>query len=130
MKKNAHKYLWVHASELEDIFTLQDMFGVHPLTVEAILHENQPSKIDEYAKYTFAIIDGIPEIKEESVSKKDEEKLSSIMLIEDDLYMLLELRWIITVNIYNEHFEENIKKKIKAIFNKIHEIYLIQLLLQ
>ena len=69
MKKNAHKYLWVHASDLEDIFTLQDMFGVHPLTVEAILHENQPSKIDEYAKYTFAIIDGIAEIKEEMLVK-------------------------------------------------------------
>ena len=37
------------------------------------------------------------------------------MLIEDDLYMLLELRWIITINIYNQHFEENIKKKIKAV---------------
>ena len=115
MKKNAHKYLWVQANEIEDIFTLQDMFGLHPLTVEAVLHENQPSKIDEYAKYTFAIIDGIAETKEESVSKKDEEKLSSVMLIEDDLYMFLERRWIITVNIYNQHFEENIKKKIKAI---------------
>jgi len=115
MKKNAHKYLLVHTNELEDIFTLQDMFGLHPLTVEAVLHENQPSKIDEYAKYTFAIIDGIAEIKEESVSKKDEEKLSSVKLIEDDLYMFLELRWIITINIYNQHFEENIKKKIKAV---------------
>ena len=114
MKKNAHKYLWVNSNELEDIFTLQDMFGLHPLTVEAVLHENQPSKIDEYAKYTFAIIDGIAEIKE-SVSKKDEEKLSSVMLIEDDLYMFLERRWIITVNIHNQHFEENIKKKIKAV---------------
>ena len=37
------------------------------------------------------------------------------MLIEDDLYMFLERRWIITINIYNQHFEENIKKKIKAI---------------
>jgi magnesium transporter len=118
MKKNAHKYLWVHANEIEDIFPLQDMFGLHPLTVEAVLHENQPSKIDEYARYTFAIIDGIAEIKNESVSKKDEEKLSSMEIIEDDLYMFLERRWIITVNIYNHHFVENIKKKIKAVLQQ------------
>ncbi|HEX5186207.1 MAG TPA: hypothetical protein VFV86_04895 [Nitrososphaeraceae archaeon] len=41
MRKNAHKYLWVHDTEIEDIFLLQDMFGLHPLTVEAVLHENQ-----------------------------------------------------------------------------------------
>ncbi|HET8793371.1 MAG TPA: magnesium transporter CorA family protein [Nitrososphaeraceae archaeon] len=118
MRKNTHKYLWVHANEIEDIFPLQDMFGLHPLTVEAVLHENQPSKIDEYARYIFAIIDGIAEIKEENVDKKDEEKLSSMQIIEDDLYMFLERRWIITVNIYNQHFVENIKKKIKAVIQQ------------
>ena len=118
MRKNAHKYLWVHATEIEDIFPLQDMFGLHPLTVEAVLHENQPSKIDEYARYIFAIIDGIAEIKEENVDKKDEEKLSSMQLIEDDLYMFLERRWIITLNIYHHHFVENIKKKIKAVLQQ------------
>lgn len=118
MRKNAHKYLWVHATEIEDIFPLQDMFGLHPLTVEAVLHENQPSKIDEYARYIFAIIDGIAEIKEENVDKKDEEKLSSMQLIEDDLYMFLERRWIITLNIYYHHFVENIKKKIKAVLQQ------------
>jgi len=118
MRKNTHKYLWVHANEIEDIFPLQDMFGLHPLTVEAVLHENQPSKIDEYARYIFAIIDGIAEIKEENVDKKDEEKLSSMQIIEDDLYMFLERRWIITVNIYNQYFVENIKKKIKAVIQQ------------
>jgi magnesium transporter len=118
MRKNAHKYLWVHANEIEDIFPLQDMFGLHPLTVEAVLHENQPSKIDEYARYIFAIIDGIAEIKEENIDNKNEEKLSSMQIIEDDLYMFLERRWIITVNIYNQHFVENIKKKIKAVIQQ------------
>ncbi|HYY70816.1 MAG TPA: hypothetical protein VE595_00260, partial [Nitrososphaeraceae archaeon] len=37
MKKKVEEYLWVHANEIEDIFLLQDMFGLHPLTVEAIL---------------------------------------------------------------------------------------------
>ena len=117
MKTNQQKYLWIHANEIEDIFPLQDIFGLHPLTVEAVLHENQPSKIEEYARYIFAIIDGITEVKEEGVNK-DKEKLSSMMIIEDDLYMFLELRWIITINIYNQHFEENIKKKIKAVIQQ------------
>jgi magnesium transporter len=117
MKTNQQKYLWIHANEIEDIFPLQDIFGLHPLTVEAVLHENQPSKIEEYARYIFAIIDGIAEVKEEGVNK-DKEKLSSMMIIEDDLYMFLERRWIITVNIYNQHFEENIKKKIKAVIQQ------------
>ena len=117
MKINQQKYLWIHANEIEDIFPLQDMFGLHPLTVEAVLHKNQPSKIEEYARYIFAIIDGIAEVKEEGVHK-DKEKLSSMMIIEDDLYMFLERRWIITINIYNHHFEENIKKKIKTIIQQ------------
>ncbi len=91
MKTNQQKYLWIHANEIEDIFPLQDIFGLHPLTVEAVLHENQPSKIEEYARYIFAIIDGITEVKEEGVNK-DKEKLSSMMIIEDDLYMFLELK--------------------------------------
>ena len=41
MKKKPEEYLWIHANEIEDIFPLQDMFGLHPLTVEAVLHENQ-----------------------------------------------------------------------------------------
>jgi magnesium transporter len=37
------------------------------------------------------------------------------MILEDDLYMFLEQRWIITLNVYNQHFEENLKKNIMAI---------------
>lgn len=61
MKKMPEEYLWIHANDIEDIFSLQDMFGLHPLTVEAVLHENQPSKIEEYDRYIFAVIDGIVE---------------------------------------------------------------------
>lgn len=122
MKKNAQEYLWVHANEIEDIFSLQDMFGLHPLTVEAILHQNQPSKIEEYDRYLFAVIDGIVEdntydkIIEERISK--DKKLSSEMIIEDDLYMYLEKRWIITINFHNNNLEENIKKNIRKIMQQ------------
>ena len=92
MTKNAHRIFVGSGYEIEDIFTLQDMFGLHPLTVEAVLHENQPSKIDEYAKYTFAIIDGIAENRKKKVISKNNKmrNISSVMLIEDDLYMFLE----------------------------------------
>lgn len=122
MKKNAQEYLWVHANEIEDIFSLQDMFGLHPLTVEAILHQNQPSKIEEYDRYLFAVIDGIVEDNtydktiEERISK--DKKLSSETIIEDDLYMYLEKRWIITINFHNNNLEENIKKNIRKIMQQ------------
>ena len=49
---------------------------------------------------------------------KNDEKILSMMILEDDLYMFLEHRWIITLNVYNQHFEENIKKKIMAIIQQ------------
>ena len=118
MKKMPEEYLWVHATEIEDIFPLQGIFGLHPLTVEAVLHQNQPSKIEEYTRYIFAIIDGIAENQEkkmdETNNNKNDKQILSMMVLEDDLYMYLEHRWIITLNVYNKHFEENIKKKVKA----------------
>jgi magnesium transporter len=117
MKKMSEEYLWVHANEIEDIFPLQSIFGLHPLTVEAVLHHNQPSKIEEYTRYIFAIIDGIAENQEKKIEESgntNDKKISSMMVLEDDLYMFLEHRWIITLNIYNKHFEENIKKKVKG----------------
>jgi magnesium transporter len=121
MKKMTEEYLWIHANEIEDIFPLQDIFVLHPLTVEAVLHQNQPSKIEEYTRYIFAIIDGIAENQEKKMDEsynKNGEKILSMMILEDDLYMFLEHRWIITLNVYNQHFEENIKKNIMAIIQQ------------
>src|SRR5687768_10758671 len=124
MKKNVEEYLWIHANEIEDIFLLQDMFGLHPLTVEAILHQNQPSKIEEYDRYIFAVIDGIveeegnPKNKTIDEGNNKDKKLPSEMIIEDDLYMFLEKRWIITRNFHNHSLEENIKKNIKTIMQQ------------
>jgi magnesium transporter len=126
MKKMPEEYLWVHANEIEDIFPLQGIFGLHPLTVEAVLHQNQPSKIEEYTRYIFAIIDGIAENQEkkmdESNINKNDKQILSMMVLEDDLYMFLEHRWIITLNVYNKNFEENIKKKVKAIIQQTKPI--------
>ena len=126
MKKMPEEYLWVHANEIEDIFPLQGIFGLHPLTVEAVLHQNQPSKIEEFTRYIFAIIDGIAENQEkkmdESNNNKNDKQILSMMVLEDDLYMFLEHRWIITLNVYNKNFEENIKKKVKAIIQQTKPI--------
>ena len=121
MKKMSEEYLWIHANEIEDIFPLQGIFGLHPLTVEAVLQHNQPSKIEEYTRYIFAIIDGIAENQENKMDEngnQNDKKILSMTVLEDDLYMYLEHRWIITLNLYNQHFEENIKKKAKAIIQQ------------
>jgi Mg2+ and Co2+ transporter CorA len=59
MVQNPEESLWIHADEPEDIFQLQGVFGLHPLSVEVVIHENQPSKIEEYDEYLFTIIDGV-----------------------------------------------------------------------
>ncbi|MFL6321662.1 MAG: hypothetical protein ACJ72Q_14445 [Nitrososphaeraceae archaeon] len=51
--------LWIHADDRSDIFRLQDVFGLHPLAIEAIVHTHQPSKVEEYDAYLFTIIDGV-----------------------------------------------------------------------
>ena len=89
MVQNPEESLWIHADEPEDIFQLQGVFGLHPLSVEAVTHENQPSKIEEYDEYLFTIIDGVSyeEIKigEKQRNDKTEDDKYDLNLIEDDL---------------------------------------------
>jgi magnesium transporter len=117
MVQNPEESLWIHANEPEDIFQLQGVFGLHPLSVEAVIHENQPSKIEEYDEYLFTIIDGVSyqEIKigEKQRNNKTEDVKYDLNLIEDDLYIFFERRWIITINFHNQKFQENIRRKIK-----------------
>lgn len=93
MVQNPEESLWIHADEPEDIFQLQGVFGLHPLSVEAVTHENQPSKIEEYDEYLFTIIDGVSyeEIKtgEKQRNNKTEDVNHDLNLIEDDLYIFL-----------------------------------------
>ena len=111
MRERKDETLWIYANESVDMFTLQDIFGLHPLTVDAVIHENQPSKIEEYERYIFTIIDGIEYNTNNTNDVKHE-------LIEDDLYVFLGNRWIITINFHNRNFEENIRKKIRSYIQK------------
>ena len=117
MVQNPEESLWIHANEPEDIFQLQGVFGLHPLSVEAVTHENQPSKIEEYDEYLFTIIDGVSyeeiEIGEKQRNNKTEDVKYDLNLIEDDLYIFFERRWIITINFHNQKFQESIRRKIK-----------------
>ena len=83
MVQNPEESLWIHADEPEDIFQLQGVFGLHPLSVEAVTHENQPSKIEEYDEYLFTIIDGVSyeEIKIAEKQRNTKPKMSNTILI-------------------------------------------------
>jgi Mg2+ and Co2+ transporter CorA len=96
--------LWVQIDDLADVFRLQDIFGLHPLAVDAVIHQNHPSKIEEYDTYLFTIIDGI----------RIEEKGG---FAEDDLYIFLGKRWIITINLQRSTFRQFAKE------NSQHSIY-------
>jgi magnesium transporter len=96
--------LWVHVDDLADVLRLQDIFGLHPLAVDAVIHENHPSKVEEYDAYLFTIIDGL----------RIEDKVG---FVEDDLYIFLGKRWIITINFYNNQLKDNLRKKIRSIIS-------------
>ena len=96
--------LWLHTDDLADVFRLQDIFGLHPLAVDAVIHQNHPSKFEEYDTYLFTIIDGL----------RIEDKGG---FTEDDLYIFLGKRWIITVNFYNGQLSDNLRKKIRSILS-------------
>ncbi len=51
--------LWVHIDDLADVFPLQDIFGLHPLAIDAVIHQNHPSKVEEYDTYLFTTIDRV-----------------------------------------------------------------------
>ena len=73
--------------------------------------------------YLFTIIDGVRydemEIDEQQRNNKDEHDKYNFNLIEDDLYIFLERRWIITINFHNQKFQKNVKKrKLKICSNK------------
>jgi magnesium transporter len=123
MVQNPEESLWIHGDEPEDIFPLQGVFGLHPLSVEAVTHQNQPSKIEEYDEYLFTIIDGVryDESQRENHQKnnKIEDDKYDLNLIEDDLYIFLEQRWIVTINFHNQKFQENIRRRIKSLQQQI-----------
>ena len=90
--ENPQESLWIHADDPGDIFHLQDIFGLHPLAVDAIVHRHQPSKIEEYDTYLFTIIDGVRYEEQKGGKVKGEESgwknegYTDSNLEEDDLY--------------------------------------------
>lgn len=120
MVENPEESLWIHADDPGNIFHLQDVFGLHPLAVDAIVHRHQPSKIEEYDTYLFTIIDGVryeeqkaDKVKGGEDSSRGNDGYSAYSnLEEDDLYIFLERRWIITINFHNQQFQTNIKQRI------------------
>src|SRR5215216_1437108 len=123
MVQNPQESLWIHGDEPEDIFPLQGTFGLHPLSVEAVTHQNQPSKIEEYDEYLFTIVDRVRYDESEREERQKNNKIEydefDFNLIEDDLFIFLEQRWIITINFHNQKFQENIRKRIKNLQQQI-----------
>ncbi|MGA9168744.1 MAG: magnesium transporter CorA family protein, partial [Nitrososphaeraceae archaeon] len=127
MREHPEDSLWIHADDRGDIFRLQDVFGLHPLAIQAIIHTHQPSKVEEYDSYLFTIMDGVRyekqdvstsrdrkggEQNENVIGKTSDHKYSDSDLEEDDLYIFLEQRWIITINFNSQQLESNIKQRI------------------
>jgi Mg2+ and Co2+ transporter CorA len=132
MIEHAEDSLWIHADDRGDIFRLQDVFGLHPLAIEAIVHTHQPSKVEEYGAYLFTIIDGVryekQKVSEDREGQDDDDGSSKASdheyfdgeLEEDDLYVFLEQRWVITINFNSQQLESNIKQRISKSLTPSH----------
>ena len=128
MLEHPEDSLWIHADDRGDVFRLQDIFGLHPLAIEAIVRTHQPSKVEGYGAYLFTIIDGVRYEKQKVSEDRDGKgqddhggiscspsyhEYSDSDLDEDDLYAFLEQRWIITINFNSQRqLESNIKQRI------------------
>jgi Mg2+ and Co2+ transporter CorA len=55
-------------------------------------------------------------------NKNEQDKYNNFNLIEDDLYIFLERRWIITINFHNQKFQENVRKKIKNLQQQLMKV--------
>ena len=136
MLEHPEDSLWIHADDRGDVFRLQDIFGLHPLAIEAIVHTHQPSKVEEYGAYLFTIVDGVryekqkvSEVKDtkgqndhSGISSPGDHDYSDSDLEEDDLYAFLEQRWIITINFNSQRqLESNVKQRIsKSLMPSAH----------
>ncbi|MFB5601042.1 MAG: magnesium transporter CorA family protein [Nitrososphaeraceae archaeon] len=123
IQSTRNEFLWVHASDIKDITKLQDIFNLHPLEVESVINQNHPSKIEGYEGYIFAIIDGVKEgikkdnfndeIKKDDSQTKNQIDIENKIFVEDDLFIFLENKWIITINFHNGKFEDKVKKRLE-----------------
>jgi magnesium transporter len=60
------RVVWVDAgaATLEEIATLEAVFGLHQLTVEDLTHRNQRAKLEEYPGYIFLVTHWFPRMAE------------------------------------------------------------------
>jgi Mg2+ and Co2+ transporter CorA len=64
-------------------------------------------------------VDGVRYEEEEGEKQNKNDDKYAIKLMEDDLYIFFERRWIITINFYNHQFRENIRKKVRNLQQSI-----------
>ena len=74
----------------------------------------------------FTIIDGVrydekeQEQQQTANNKIEDDKYNlNLRLIEDDLYIFFERRWIITINFHNQKFQENVRRRIKNLQQQV-----------
>jgi magnesium transporter len=98
-KKEGYLWLDYHQPTKEDLFTLIEPFGLHPLSVEDCLDDNQIPKIDDYPRNTFILFNAFDH---------SEGKLSV-----DEVDIFIGRDFLITAsgrNSENRHFLEEVER--------------------
>ena len=89
--KNDSKITWINVSGLEDIDSIKrmgELFDLHPLTIEDILHTNQQPKIEVFEKYRFLSLKTIQREKRFSHEQYDENKVDEFLIDQISLILM------------------------------------------
>jgi magnesium transporter len=95
-------FVWLDYSRptKEELSFLIDPFGLHPLSVEDCVDENQIAKVDDYPRYTFIVFNAF--------------KYSQGMLSIDEANMFIGADFLITVNIRGSENRRSIESIVES----------------
>jgi magnesium transporter len=95
-------FVWLDYSRptKEELSFLMEPFGLHPLSIEDCVDENQIAKVDDYPRYTFIVFNAF--------------KYSQGMLSIDEANMFIGADFLITVNIRGSENRRSIESIVES----------------
>ena len=127
--KDSKKILWINISGLKDIDSIKQLgqiYGIHPLSIEDILHTEQQPKIETFDEYRFLSVKTIKREKEPSDKQENRNIFSAFFSgkkernKEPDIYLIDQISIIIMENVLLT-FQETHRDSFDAIRKRIME---------
>lgn len=89
----------------QDLQTIREKFGLHPLAIEDVTQKGQRPKVEDYDSHLFTVLH-LPTIVESEV-------------VFDELYLFLGDRWLISIHSGESGVTENVEKMLRSVPSRI-----------